>query len=147
MFFFRNKRFGWNSGHLASTRFENDQLLTSMKLYLTSEQDKGLLVSILSRKKDRSHHFGSHVWPWIYQREKSTNKSKAKPVIRSGEIGLSSSKYTHHQSSMLLASQMKHDTSKKLVILKPSASQMSAAPSTLLTSSVFIICSVYKCLY
>lgn len=72
----------------------------------------------------------------ISQALNSSDKSKAKPVIRSGEIGLPSSRYTHQQSSMLLASQMKPHTSKKLVILKPADSQITAAPSTMFTSSL-----------
>ncbi|ESQ38745.1 hypothetical protein EUTSA_v10028540mg [Eutrema salsugineum] len=96
----------------------------------------------------------------------SSDKSKAKPIVRSGEIGLASSRNTHQQSSMLLGnlhsnpgSQIKPDPIKKLVVLKPArengvsavkesgspsrvinsgagANQTTAAPSTQFTASV-----------
>ncbi|CAH2070547.1 unnamed protein product [Thlaspi arvense] len=75
----------------------------------------------------------------------SSDKSKGKPMVRSGEIGLASSRYTHQQSSMLLGNlhsnpgnQMKPDTTKKLVILKParengvSAVKESGSPSRII---------------
>ncbi|KFK32130.1 hypothetical protein AALP_AA6G202200 [Arabis alpina] len=98
--------------------------------------------------------------------QNSSDKSKAKPVFRSGEIGLASSRNTQQQSSMLLGnlqsypgSQIKADTTQKLVVLKPArengvaaikesgsptgktnsqaaASQLTSAPSTQVTASV-----------
>ncbi|VVB08345.1 unnamed protein product [Arabis nemorensis] len=89
----------------------------------------------------------------------SSDKSKAKPLVRSGESGLASLRNTQQQSSMVLGnlqpnpgSQIKPDTSKKLVVLKPArengvastkesgsptaASQLTSAPSTQVTASV-----------
>ncbi|KAJ0233249.1 hypothetical protein HA466_0284590 [Hirschfeldia incana] len=88
----------------------------------------------------------------------SSDKSKTKPMGRTGEIGLASFRNTHQHSSIRLpnlpansASQIKPDTTKKMVVLKPAAkesasprpisniptvtSQMIAAPSTLSTTS------------
>uniref|UniRef100_M4C8X2 Uncharacterized protein n=1 Tax=Brassica campestris TaxID=3711 RepID=M4C8X2_BRACM len=86
--------------------------------------------------------------------------SKTKPMVRSGAIGLASFRNTHQQSSIRLGnlpsnsgSQIKPDTTKKMVVLKPAvkesasprstnnslaaaaASQMIAAPSAPSTSS------------
>ncbi|KAG7552415.1 hypothetical protein ISN45_Aa06g030160 [Arabidopsis thaliana x Arabidopsis arenosa] len=90
----------------------------------------------------------------------SFDKSKTKPMFRSGEIGLASSRNTQQHSSVMLGnlqsnpgSQIKPDTTKKLVILKPArengvvaggsppnsraaASQLTTAPSTQFTASV-----------
>ncbi|ANM67596.1 mediator of RNA polymerase II transcription subunit-like protein [Arabidopsis thaliana] len=90
----------------------------------------------------------------------SSDKSKTKPMFRSGETGLASSRNTQQQSSVMLGnmqsnpgSQIKPDTTKKLVILKPArengvvaggsppnsrvaASQPTTAPSTQFTASV-----------
>lgn len=90
-------------------------------------------------------------------------------MVRSGETGLASSRNTQHQSSMLLVnlqsnhgSQIKPDTNKKLVVLKPArengvaaikesgspsgktnnqaaASQLTSAPSTQVAASVNMI--------
>ncbi|CDY66966.1 BnaC03g72810D [Brassica napus] len=89
----------------------------------------------------------------------SSDKSKTKPMARSGETGLASFRNTHLQSSFRLGnlpsnsgSQIKPDTTKKMVVLKPAvkespsprptnnslaaaASQMIAAPSALSTTS------------
>ncbi|CAH8364139.1 unnamed protein product [Eruca vesicaria subsp. sativa] len=88
----------------------------------------------------------------------SSDKSKTKPMVRSGEIGLTSFRNTHQHPSMLLGnlhsnsgSQIKPDTAKKLVVLKPAvkesgsprrinnslaaAGQMIAAPSAPSTTS------------
>ncbi|CAN7116413.1 uncharacterized protein LOC117133009 isoform X2 [Brassica rapa] len=90
----------------------------------------------------------------------SSDKSKTKPMARSGETGLASFRNTHQQSSIRLGnlpsnsgSQIKPDTTKKMVVLKPAvkesasprptnnslaaaaASQMIAAPSAPSTSS------------
>ncbi|CAE6127722.1 unnamed protein product [Arabidopsis arenosa] len=89
----------------------------------------------------------------------SSDKSKTKPMFRSGEIGLASSRNTQQHSSVMLGnlqsnpgSQIKPDTTKKLVILKPArengvvaggsppssraaASQLTTAPSTQFTAS------------
>ncbi|KAJ4871521.1 Uncharacterized protein Rs2_09625 [Raphanus sativus] len=88
----------------------------------------------------------------------SSDKSKTKPMARSGEIGLASLRNTHQHSSIRLGnlpsnsgSQIKPDTTKKMVVLKPAAkesasprpinntlaaaSQMIAAPSALSTTS------------
>ncbi|KAJ4905968.1 Uncharacterized protein Rs2_09626 [Raphanus sativus] len=88
----------------------------------------------------------------------SSDKSKTKPMARSGEIGLASFRNTHQHSSIRLGnlpsnsgSQIKPDTTKKMVVLKPAvkesasprpinntlaaASQMIAAPSAPSTTS------------
>ncbi|KAF8106029.1 hypothetical protein N665_0148s0017 [Sinapis alba] len=83
----------------------------------------------------------------------SSDKSKTKPMARSGEIGLASFRNTQQHSSIRLGnlpsnsgSQIKPDTTKKLVVLKPAsphrinnslaaASQMIASPSALSTTS------------
>ncbi|KAG2331676.1 hypothetical protein Bca52824_002856 [Brassica carinata] len=87
-----------------------------------------------------------------------SDRSKAKPMARSGEIGLVSFRNTHQHPSIRLGnlpsnsgSQIKPDTTKKLVVLKPAvkesgsphrlnnsldaASQMIAAPSALSTTA------------
>ncbi|XP_010436602.1 PREDICTED: uncharacterized protein LOC104720389 [Camelina sativa] len=89
----------------------------------------------------------------------SSDKSKNKPMFRSGEAGLVSSRNAHQQSSVMLGnlqsnpgSQTKSEATKKLVILKPArengvgaggsppnsgaaASQLNTAPSGQFTAS------------
>ncbi|XP_019090709.1 PREDICTED: uncharacterized protein LOC104736888 [Camelina sativa] len=89
----------------------------------------------------------------------SSDKCKNKPMFRSGEAGLVSSRNAHQQSSVMLGnlqsnpgSQTKSEATKKLVILKPArengvgaggsppnsraaASQLTTAPSTQFTAS------------
>ncbi|CAH8364149.1 unnamed protein product [Eruca vesicaria subsp. sativa] len=70
----------------------------------------------------------------------SSDKSKTKPMVRSGAIDLSSFRNTHKHSFVLLGnlhsnygSQIKPDTTKKLVILKPAVKE-SGSPSRITNS-------------